>query len=224
MAHIHDTDKHPRQEFQVERLAFFSDAVFAIAITLLIIEFKIPHVTPKSTYEEVLHELGELKLHLLALLLSFFFIGVYWVRHHALFKYIHNYNRQIVVANMVSLLPIIFLPFTTSFFAECAVSQQTVMLGIQAFFINHFVACASLFALYWLAIVRHSHCSFEMPLPERLKFYEETLFMSIIFIAMFIASVLTKNINIIMGVLVAGVGLRTVAMRRVRKKIARVPA
>lgn len=115
MAHIHDNDNHPRQEFQVERLAFFSDAVFAIAITLLIIEFKIPHVTKTSTYQEVLHELGELKLHLFALLLSFFFIGVYWVRHHTLFKYIHNYNRQIVVANMASLLPVIFLPFTTSF-------------------------------------------------------------------------------------------------------------
>ena len=62
--------KHPKQEFQVERLAFFSDAIFAIAITLLIIEFKVPHVTKESTYAEILGELSELKYNFLALLLA----------------------------------------------------------------------------------------------------------------------------------------------------------
>lgn len=59
--HTSDSDKHPKQDFQVERLAFFSDAIFAIAITLLIIEFKIPHITKETTFDNAWEQLVELK-------------------------------------------------------------------------------------------------------------------------------------------------------------------
>ena len=91
-----ETDKHPKQDFQVERIAFFSDAVFAIAITLLIIEFKVPHVTKQTTAAELWHEVLEMKYRLGAVLFSFVLIINYWVRHHTLFKHIHNYNREII--------------------------------------------------------------------------------------------------------------------------------
>src|SRR5436190_22052567 len=93
-------DKHPKQDFQVERIAFFSDAVFAIALTLLIIEFKPPHVGKETTYEELWHELVMMKYQFAALLLSFVLIISYWMRHHTLFKYVHDYNKEIIIANM----------------------------------------------------------------------------------------------------------------------------
>ncbi len=116
--HPTEHEKHPKQEFQVERLAFFSDAVFAIAITLLIIEFRVPHITKESTFDSVWEQIVELRYNFIALLLSFTLIASYWIRHHFLFKHIHNYNKPVVIANMFVLLPIIFFPFTTAFFAE----------------------------------------------------------------------------------------------------------
>jgi len=214
-----ETVIHPKQKFQVERLAFFSDAVFAIAITLLIIEFKVPHIKKESTYAEVWHELSELKVSLVALLLSYFLISVYWIRHHFLYKYIHNYNKQIVVANMFALLPIIFLPFSTAFLAECARNMNTVMLGYQVFFINHFAAGITIFALYWLGTIKHKDMSYDIPVAEKLKFYEQTLFSSIIFIALFITSLLTKSWNSILTVMVICVLLRIFSMSLLKRKL-----
>lgn len=202
-------EKHPKQEFQVERLAFFSDAVFAIAITLLIIEFKVPHISTNSTYTEVLDQLSEMKAEMVTLLMSYFLIAVYWVRHHSLYKYIHDYNNQLVVANMAALLPIIFLPFSTAFFAECTGSKSAFPLGFQVFALNHFAAGITIYAVYWLAIVKHRHMSYEIPKKEKIKFYEQTLLSSIIFVVLFATSVMSADKNVIMWVLVGSIVSRT---------------
>ena len=220
MEHKHDDKtKHPKQDFQVERLAFFSDAVFAIAITLLIIEFKVPHVTKDSTLESVWNELLQLKNNLFSLLLSYFLIAVYWIRHHFLYKYLHDYNKHIVVANLVSLLPIIFLPFTTAFFAECAENPNTMILGYQVFFVNHFAAGISIFVLYWLGMVKHKHLSYEVPVKDKLKFYEQTLFSSLIFIALFITTLLSKDKNTMFMVIAVCVAIRYALMSLLKKKL-----
>ena len=57
----HASDKHPKQDFQVERIAFFSDAVFAIALTLLVIEFRAPEVTSQTTETDLWHGVLEMK-------------------------------------------------------------------------------------------------------------------------------------------------------------------
>lgn len=215
----HTSDKHPKQDFQVERLAFFSDAVFAIAITLLIIEFKVPHITKDSTYAGVLHELAEMKVHLMGLLFSYFLIAVYWIRHHFLYKYIHNYNRELVAANMVSLLPIIFLPFSTAFLTETSVNPDLTMLGMRVFFLNHFAAGISIFALYWLGAVRHKELSYEIPVKEKLKFYEQTLFSSMIFAVLFAASFYTQESKNLSFIIAGCVLIRVVALRVVRKRL-----
>lgn len=121
-----------QQDFQVERLAFFSDAIFAIA--LLIIEFKVLHITKDSTFDSILEQLINLRFNLFALLMSFVLIATYWIRHHLLFKHIHNYNKQIVITNMIVLLPIIFFPFTTGFLAESIENQNVVILALRFFY------------------------------------------------------------------------------------------
>ncbi|PKF74774.1 TMEM175 family protein [Chryseobacterium sp. PMSZPI] len=198
-----DHNKHPKQDFQVERLAFFSDAVFAIAITLLIIEFKIPHVTKESSFDDVWKQLVDLKYNLFALLLSFFLIVTYWMRHHFLFKHIHNYNKKIVVANMIMLLPIIFFPFTTAFFAESVDNKNVVILAFRFFLANHILAGLSIYILYWLAIVKHKEYSFEMSIPERKKFTSGLLFTTITFSIIFSVTFLTDNVQAILWVFLA---------------------
>ncbi|MBS1563267.1 MAG: DUF1211 domain-containing protein, partial [Bacteroidetes bacterium] len=146
-----EDEQHPKQDFQVERIAFFSDAVFAIAITLLIIEFHPPHITKESTYDEVWKEVVHMKWKFFALVLSFILIVVYWMRHHFLFRHIHNYNKHIVVANMAMLLPIIFFPFTTSFLYESlGTDVDAILIPYRFFMINNVAASALTWLLYWL--------------------------------------------------------------------------
>ena len=200
-----DVEKHPKQDFQVERLAFFSDAVFAIVITLLVIEFKVPHITDNSTYQEVLKQLSDQKYHFIAILFSFLLIASYWSRHHFLFKYIHNYNKQIIVANMLVLLPIIFLPFTTAFFAESLISfflgkNEIVVLGLNLFVLNHFLAASALYILYWLATNKNKGMSYDIPTKEKIGLVSNLWFMITFFGALFIATLFTSNPFIIFSV------------------------
>jgi uncharacterized membrane protein len=103
-------------EFQIERIAFFSDAVFAIAITLLIIEvhapvFKELEMTNLGALIEFIpHFIPEF----IAVLVSFFLISINWRRHHQLFGMLDNYSEKLITLNFFSLATIIFLPFSTS--------------------------------------------------------------------------------------------------------------
>jgi uncharacterized membrane protein len=164
-------EKHPKQNFQVERIAFFSDAVFAIAITLLVIEFKAPVIKKETTAAELWEHLGELKYKLVALLLSFSMIVSIWIKHHTLFKHIFNYNRKVILANMLVLLPIIFFPFTTSFLYESINSSNPlVAIPYQLFLINLVTAELTVFYFYWTVMKRFKDLSYPMPEIEKNEF------------------------------------------------------
>ncbi|MEP6673550.1 MAG: TMEM175 family protein [Ferruginibacter sp.] len=111
----HPADKHPKQDFMIERIAFFSDAVFAIAITLLVIEIHPPKVIKGDTGHAVWEKFREVLPELFGLLVSFWLIAGAWMRHHQLYKYIDNYDRRFVVINLWLLFTIILFPFSTSF-------------------------------------------------------------------------------------------------------------
>lgn len=98
---------------QLERLTFFSDAVFAIAITLLIIEVHVPHVSglDDASYWQAL---GELHASLLGFMLSFLVIGALWMAHHRVFGLLHDYSPKIMWPNMLLLMAVAFMPFATA--------------------------------------------------------------------------------------------------------------
>ena len=78
--------KHHKNDFLIERIAFFSDAVFAIAITLMALEIHPPTVHKGDSAELIWHKFKELLPEFLGLLVSFWLIAGAWLRHHALFK------------------------------------------------------------------------------------------------------------------------------------------
>ncbi|MGI8811774.1 MAG: TMEM175 family protein [Pyrinomonadaceae bacterium] len=104
--------------FQIERIAFFSDAVFAIAITLLIIEIHPPVFTVETTADETYQAFLHLLPELVAVLVSFALISLNWRRHHQLFGFMDDYDEKLITLNFFSLVAIIFLPFSTAFISK----------------------------------------------------------------------------------------------------------
>ena len=97
-----------------ERLVFFSDAVFAIAVTLLIIDIRVPELPPNPSEEVLRQALGDLIPKVFAYVLSFATIGLYWLAHWRRFRYIASVNERLVGLNLVLLGLIAFIPFPTA--------------------------------------------------------------------------------------------------------------
>lgn len=122
------------------RLEAFCDAVFAIALTLLIIDIKIPSLETIHSNTELLQALKHLTPSILAFLLSFIVIFITWVNHHAALKLVHKSSPYFIYANGLLLLGVVFVPFPTSLLGEFiltdhagpAVALYSAVFGLQA--------------------------------------------------------------------------------------------
>ena len=100
------------------RLEAFSDGVFAIALTLLIIDIKVPASETVNTTNDLWLALQHLLPSVFAFLLSFMIILISWVNHHATLKLIHKSSHGFIYANGFMLLTIVILPFPTALLSE----------------------------------------------------------------------------------------------------------
>ena len=105
--------RHTSSERDTGRIEAFSDGVFAIAITLLILEIRVPH-PPSGEAVHLLAALLRLWPSYLALVLSFTMIGIYWANHHYLFKLFEKTDHGLNLLNLLFLLCITFVPFPTA--------------------------------------------------------------------------------------------------------------
>ncbi len=110
--------------FQLERLNGFSDAVMAVAITLLILTLEVPKV---SDLGDLGAKLRELWPDFLGFLISFLIIGYFWVTHHLMFNYVKRSSPGLLWLNLAFLLFIVVLPFSTDLMSEYT-SSKTAMI------------------------------------------------------------------------------------------------
>jgi len=133
-------------QMQLERVAFFSDAVFAIAITLLVIEVRVPGIHPVSDAA-----LGDALLRLIpnyiGFVISFFVIGRFWVGHHRTFGHLARVDEKLVWLNLLFLLTIAFLPYPTTLIAN--------YLGLRVA-VCFYAAWLALAGLLNAAVIRHA--------------------------------------------------------------------
>lgn len=101
-----------------KRLEAFSDGVFAIAITLLILEIKVPPLESVHSVDDVWNALAKLWPSVFAFTLSFMIIFISWVGHHNLFNLLDKTSPQFQFANGFFLLTVVVIPFPTAFMAE----------------------------------------------------------------------------------------------------------
>jgi uncharacterized membrane protein len=97
---------------ETSRLETFSDGVFAIAITLLVLEIKVPGDT-----RHLWHTLGSLWSSYLAYVVSFLLIGLVWANHHSMFEHIRSADRLLMFLNTLLLMNVAFLPFVAAVLA-----------------------------------------------------------------------------------------------------------
>jgi uncharacterized membrane protein len=110
----------PRERtLELDRLVNFSDAVFAIAATLLVLSINVPGNLKGPGLDEKLWDAFQDALpHVLAYALSFFVIGRYWLAHHRMFKLIRRIDGRFIALNLVMLGLIAVLPFPTEVFGD----------------------------------------------------------------------------------------------------------
>lgn len=101
-----------------KRLEALSDGVFAIACTLLVLEIDVPHFKSGLSIREQWHEFSELIPSLIAFGFSFLNILIFWTNHDAINKVIVHYDTKTTYLNIIFLLFISLIPFTTAFIGQ----------------------------------------------------------------------------------------------------------
>lgn len=105
---------HLSQGNNLDRTVFFSDAVFAIAMTLLVLEVKLPDMASSTTAAQLQDALLERAGPFIAFILSFILVGRLWLNHHRKFVAIKSYDARLQNINLTTLFFIAFLPVPTS--------------------------------------------------------------------------------------------------------------
>ncbi len=148
---IEATGRDPGSARDRDRIVNFSDGVFAIVITLLILTIEVPDIPPASVAQELPSRLLALTPDLLSYVISFLVVAVYWQAHHRVFEPIRGYDRTLLWLNFLFLMTISFLPFPTSLLGEYREQQLPVVI----YAINVSLASLLLVSTSWYATSGH---------------------------------------------------------------------
>lgn len=105
-------------EKETSRVEAFSDGVFAIALTLLILGIKVPDLTDSASNTKLYQSLTNLWPSYFAFILSFAAVLIMWINHHGFFKYLKKINSAFLFANGFLLLTVTFINFPTAVLAK----------------------------------------------------------------------------------------------------------
>ncbi|MVN20376.1 TMEM175 family protein [Mucilaginibacter arboris] len=158
-----------KKEFQLERMILFSDAVFAIVITLMAIEIRIPDTEGyKLTSGQFNHYLLHLLPVFLAYAFSFFFIGRTWYAHLQLFGFIKKYNGGLVFCNLLLLFSIGLFPFAASVLVHIVKSYLNFIIyfGILG------LCIASQLYLRYYVLIKHPELRNNRPVAAEILTYK----------------------------------------------------
>lgn len=134
---VNSSTEHPQEKenpngpVHSDRLKAIADGVYAVAMTLLVLELVVPELINPSE-----HELKNVLLSMwpkfLSYLLSFLIAGIFWIVHHTIFDAIRYYNSTLAWINIIFLLLVALIPFTTSLLGEFFLMKtSTIIYGVH---------------------------------------------------------------------------------------------
>ncbi|HYV92401.1 MAG TPA: TMEM175 family protein [Chitinophagales bacterium] len=213
---IRKLESEIHQEFQLERVVLFSDAVFAIAITLMVIELKIPEVSKNESADQFWWSMGPLVLNFVAFLASFFFIGMFWYRHLKLCGLLIDYNRTFIILNLLFLFFIVLIPFSVSSFMRLSMAYR--LFATILYFSNIFLATVTHFILYMYLLRKGKGICKPISDHEKKILIEQSLipviFLSIIMIPLILSATIFHDHPEYFGVIFLPVALVLFFVRR----------
>ncbi len=137
------------------RLNAMSDGIFAIVITLMVFELKIPEIAPERVLLDLGPALYKMLPDFMILILGFFVLGIYWVGHNNVFLHVLKHDRLMLWLNILFLLVVALIPFPAALLVRYGQSQISVIL----FALNLLVGGVLLDLIWWYATYnRHLMC------------------------------------------------------------------
>ena len=137
-------------QFSKVRLETLCDGIFAIAMTLLVLELKPPELPRHAATADIWHALREHGLAFMGFALSFLLAGQFWILHHISFNYLRHANRALAILTIPFLMFVSLLPFSTSMLTAFGL-RSPVGLG---FYLGNQFMLATFLAAQWLMAKR----------------------------------------------------------------------
>ncbi|WP_415947803.1 TMEM175 family protein [Streptomyces sp. KLOTTS4A1] len=134
------------------RVEAFSDGVFAIVITILVLEIKVPDDAGPHLWSA----LAEQWPHYAAYVVSFMVIGVMWVNHHTIFNHLKRADRPLLFLNLLVLMVVSVIPWTTAVLAE-HLRDESSARAAAVLYSAWTVVYALVFLLFWWYVTRVGH-------------------------------------------------------------------
>lgn len=142
-----------RKEFQVERMILFSDAVFAIAITLLVIGLEPPEIKNTiTTNADFWQAFVKTSPNFIGFLMSFAMIGLFWSKHHQMFGFVFNYTPKLIFLNLLLLFTIVLMPYSTLVYSKYTYTENPSLLLPFLFYAFNIIAVGLTNYILWMYI------------------------------------------------------------------------
>ncbi len=149
-----------------DRIVNLSDGVFAIAITLLVLDIRVPDIPEDLVSSQLPEALLSLWPKYLGYILSFVGISAFWLIHHSIFRPIRSYDRILLYLNFLFLMVVAFVPFPTSLLGEYGDHQLPVAIYAATLAVGRLL----LTAIHWYA-TRNDQLLDEPQDPATVRFF-----------------------------------------------------
>jgi len=141
MSEVHESPALDRRGLAKGRVETLSDGIFAVAMTLLVLDIKSPENRNFETTSDLISYLAALEHSFAMYAISFFVLAIFWIAHHLLFHFVRHVDRRLLWLNIAFLLLVTFVPFSTDLLGD----HGHLTLPVLVYGIN-------LLALGWLLV------------------------------------------------------------------------
>ena len=162
------------------RLEMLVDGIFAIAMTILVLELKVPELTDSRSVSELARSLARQAPTFLSYLLSFFVLGMFWYRHNRQFRHYRVISRRMLGLHFVMLAAGAFFPFCAALVGRYATNPLTQVVYLACIVVYAWTTC-----LTWIVARRSGSMSADLTEAEYLRARKRSIRVSVLISALF---------------------------------------